>query len=317
MKGGRRQGRTSTTGTAPSAHADLNSGLVICHLGKGLAIETATGDIVLCHTRSRRLGEVTVGDRVLWTPCEGEQGRVEEILPRISVLARPGYGGKLRYVAANLDRVLVVTAPIPAPDWLLVDQYLAVCEHRGIVAELVFNKMDLAADGDAIDAGLHDYARVGYPVHRLSARTGTGLAELRLSLRGHCAMLAGQSGVGKSSLTNTLLPDKNLRTGEISEKSGLGRHTTTAATLYHLPECGDLIDSPGVAVFGLAEMSGRDLAQGYREFQPHIPRCRFNDCRHTQDKDCAVRAAAESGLIPAARYQRYLKLLDKLADQSP
>jgi ribosome biogenesis GTPase len=316
MKGGRRHGRGTTIGGAAPA-AGLQPGLVVSHLGKGLAVETASGEIVLCHTRSRRLGEVTVGDRVLWLPCEGEQGRVEDILPRVSVLARPGYGGKLRYVAANLDRVLVVTAPVPTPDWLLVDQYLAVCEHRAIAAELVFNKIDLAADGDAIDADLHDYARIGYPVHRLSARTGAGLAELRQSLGDHCAMLAGQSGVGKSSLTNTLLPDKLLRTNEISEKSGLGRHTTTAATLYHLPEGGDLIDSPGVAVFGLAEMSGRDLAQGYREFRPHIPHCRFNDCRHTHDKDCAVRAAAESGLIPLARYQRYLKLLDKLADQSP
>lgn len=318
MKGSRRPDRPQARRAAPTSdRAELLQGLVVSHLGKGLAVETKTGDIILCHTRSRRLGEATVGDRVLWMPCEGEQGRVEEILPRTSLLARPGYAGKLRHVAANLDRVLVVTAPTPEPDWLLVDQYLAVCEHRAIAAELVFNKIDLAVDRATIDASLADYVSIGYPVHTLSARTRQGLAELRLSLRDHCIMLAGQSGVGKSSLTNALLPDKNLRVGEISEKSGLGRHTTTAATLYHLPEGGDLIDSPGVAVFGLAEISGQDLAWGYREFKPLIPHCRFNDCRHTHDKDCAVRAAAESGVIPPARYQRYLKLLDKLANQMP
>ena len=126
-------------------------------------------------------------------------------------------------------------------------------------------------------------------------------------------MFAGQSGVGKSSLTNTILPDKNLRTNEISERSGLGRHTTTAATLYHLPKGGELIDSPGVAVFGLAEIKGHDLAWGYREFQPHIGHCRFNDCRHIHDKGCAVREAVATGEIATARQKRYLKLLDKLA----
>ncbi|QSA96666.1 ribosome small subunit-dependent GTPase A [Methylococcus sp. EFPC2] len=318
MKGGRRPGRPHRQGTPDNVdRADLRRGLIVSHLGKGLAVETESGDIVLCHTRSRRLGEATVGDRVLWMPCEGEQGRVEEILPRTSLLVRPGYAGRLRHVAANLDRVLVVTAPAPEPDWLLVDQYLAVCEHRGIAAELVFNKIDLVSDAAALDAELAEYRRIGYTTHTLSARTRQGLDELRASLRDHCVMLAGQSGVGKSSLTNALLPDKNLRVGEISEKSGLGRHTTTAATLYHLPEGGDLIDSPGVAVFGLAEISGRGLADGYREFRPLIPNCRFNDCRHMQDKGCAVRAAAESGGIPAARYQRYLKLLEKLANQTP
>jgi ribosome biogenesis GTPase len=126
--------------------------------------------------------------------------------------------------------------------------------------------------------------------------------------------LAGQSGVGKSSLTNALLPDKNLRTAEISERSGLGRHTTTAATLYHLPEGGGtLIDSPGVAVFGLAEINGQELAWGYREFQSKIANCRFTDCRHVNDKGCAVREAVEIKQITANRYQRYLKLLEKLA----
>lgn len=290
-------------------------GLVIAHLGKGLAVESPEGEIVLCHTR-RRLGDVAVGDRVLWAPCEGGQGRVEEILPRNTVLTRPGYAGKIRPVAANLDRVFVMIAPVPEPDWLLVDQYLAVCEHCGIPAQLIFNKLDLTGGEAEVMGRLEDYRRIGYTTHRVSARTGMGLAELKHILQGHCSMLAGQSGVGKSSLTNALLPEKNLATSTLSAKSGLGRHTTTTATLYHLPEGGDLIDSPGVAVFGLAEICGRELAAGYREFQPHIARCQFNDCRHANDKGCAVRAAVESGQVCPARYQRYLKLLDKLAARS-
>jgi ribosome biogenesis GTPase len=125
-------------------------------------------------------------------------------------------------------------------------------------------------------------------------------------------MLSGQSGVGKSSLTNALLPGKNLRTRELSEKAGLGRHTTTAAMLYHLPDGGDLIDSPGVAVFGLAEMNAEQLASGYVEFRPFLDQCRFNDCRHREDMGCAVREAAASGAIHKARYLRFLKLIDKM-----
>ena len=310
-KGRRNSPHQPKTGT-PSPTSWLE-GLVISHLGQGLAVETPDGNIILCQTR-RRLGDVAVGDRVKWAPSEdGVQGRVEEVLPRSSMLIRPGYAGKLKVVAANLDRVFIVISPSPAPDWLLVDQYLAVCEFRQIPAEIIYNKIDLAEDRDQALAELNDYVRIGYPVHPVSAHKGLGMAELKHALHGHCSIFAGQSGVGKSSLTNTLLPEKNLRTGEISERSGLGRHTTTAATLYNLPEGGYLIDSPGVAVFGLAEIKGQDLAWGYREFQAHIGHCRFNDCRHINDKGCAVREAMENGEIAPARHQRYLKLLDKLA----
>jgi ribosome biogenesis GTPase len=287
-------------------------GRVISHLGQGLAVEDAAGEIVLCHTR-RRLGAVAVGDRVLWSPCGDGQGRVEEILPRRSLLARPGYNAKVRLVAANLDRVLVVVAPEPEPDWLLVDQYLAACEHRGLGAAVVVNKIDQAGSRDGVLAALADYRAVGYPCASTSAKTQEGLAELRALLEGQCSMLAGQSGVGKSSLTNALLPNRQLRTRELSEKAGLGRHTTTAATLYPLPGGGDIIDSPGVAVFGLAGMTAQDLAAGYREFRPWLGRCQFNDCRHTGDKGCAVREAiATGGGIAPARYRRFVKLLDKL-----
>ena len=341
MKG---KGRRNSPPSSPPGSSSPNTwieGRVISHLGQGLAVESPDGNIILCQTR-RRLGDVAVGDRIRWQPSEdGEQGRVEEVLPRSTTLVRPAYGGKTRVVAANLDRIFIVISPAPEPDWLLVDQYLAVCEFRHIAAEIICNKIDLAESeallfaanalsskppllagegGQQVDSRafrlateLADYARIGYPTHSVSARNGIGVAELKQALHGHCSMLAGQSGVGKSSLTNALLPEKNLRVGEISERSGLGRHTTTAATLYPLPDGGDLIDSPGVAVFGLAEIKGQDLAWGYREFQQLIAQCRFNDCRHIGDKGCAVREAVASGAIAPARHQRYLKLLEKLA----
>jgi ribosome biogenesis GTPase len=277
-----------------------------------LAVESEAGDIVLCHTL-RKLGDVAVGDRVLWESVDEEQGRVTEVLPRRSGLTRPGHAGRIRLVAANLDRVLVVVASEPEPDWLLVDQYLAACEHRGLDAALVVNKIDLAADRSRLSAALADYQTGGYACLPVSARTGEGMVDLRALLGQHCSMLAGQSGVGKSSLTNALLPDRELRTRELSEKAGLGRHTTTTATLYHLPSGGDLIDSPGVAVFGLAEMSAADLAAGYREFRPFLGHCRFGDCSHGVDQGCAIREAVTEGGISEARYRRFLKLVDRLA----
>jgi len=205
----------------------------------------------------------------------------------------------------------VVFAAEPECDFLLLDQYLAICENCNIDAALVLNKIDLP-HGQAVEDELQYYQALGYPLFRVSARQDKGLDALTRALVGQTAMFAGQSGVGKSSLSNALLPDKSLRTNSVSATTRHGRHTTTAATLYHLPSGGDLIDSPGVAIFGLAGLSEAQLAWGFREFQPFIGQCRFNDCRHVNDKDCAVRAAAESGAIRPSRYQRFLKLREKM-----
>lgn len=292
-------------------HSGLLDGLVISHLGQGLAVESPAGEIILCHTR-RQVGHATVGDRVWWEALDNHQGCVQAIQPRRSLLTRPAHGGKIRPVAANLDQLIVVIAPEPEPDWLLVDQYLAACEHRDFDACIVINKIDRLQDRSRLETLLRPYEQIGYNCFRLSAHTGEGMTALLSRLEHRTSMLAGQSGVGKSSLTNTLLPDRQLRTRQLSEKAGLGRHTTTTATLYHLPNSGDLIDSPGVAVFGLAEMTASDLAYGYREFKAHLGSCQFNDCRHLEDKGCAIREAVDNALINRERYRRFLKLLDKM-----
>ncbi len=288
---------------------ELIEGLVISHLGQGIAVEVS-GAIILCQTR-RKLDTVAVGDQVMVTKVSSDQGRIEEILPRRSLLLRPSRNNKTRPVAANIDKIYVVFATEPHCDFLLIDQYLAICENKNIDAVLVLNKVDLT-NIKKLETELQQYQDIGYELHKVSAIENIGIAELKTALNNQISIFTGQSGVGKSSLTNALIPDKQLKTNTVSEITKHGRHTTTAATLYHLPEGGDLIDSPGVAIFGLADMTEQQLAWGYREFQPLLEQCKFNNCRHLKDKGCAVRAAAETGEIPLQRYQRYLKLIEKM-----
>jgi ribosome biogenesis GTPase len=284
-------------------------GLVIAHLGQGIAVEH-NGKIILCQPL-RKLDTVTVGDKVLWSLVAPEQGRIEALLPRKSVLSRPSRNEKIRPVAANIDNIFVVFAVEPFCDFLLLDQYLAICENRDFKASLILNKTDLPLS-DEIENELANYVNLGYALYRVCANNVESLSELKQALRGQVSIFTGQSGVGKSSLTNTLIPDKKLKTNTVSATTKHGRHTTTAATLYHLPEGGDLIDSPGVAIFGLADISRGQLAQGYREFLPFLAQCKFNDCSHHLDKGCAVRAAVENDEISISRYERFLKLHEKM-----
>jgi ribosome biogenesis GTPase / thiamine phosphate phosphatase len=306
-----KQGRVIVSKESP-APSLCEEGLVIAHLGQGIAVEH-DDKIILCQTL-RKLETVAVGDRVLWSLSAPDQGRIESILPRRSLLARPARNNKIRPVAANIDTVFVVIAVEPYCDFLLIDQYLAVCENSEINVALILNKVDLDPS-ETLEQELAIYQNLDYQIHRVSTKTGTGLTELKLALQNQVSVFTGQSGVGKSSITNALIPDKNLRTNTVSETTKHGRHTTTAATLYHIDNGGDLIDSPGVAIFGLADLNRQQLAQGYREFQPFSDNCKFNDCSHDQDKGCAVRTVAEDGNIAMTRYERFLKLTQKMSSQ--
>jgi ribosome biogenesis GTPase / thiamine phosphate phosphatase len=284
-------------------------GLVIAHLGQGIAVEH-DNNIVLCQP-FRKLETVAVGDKVLFSLSAPDQGRIEAILPRRSLLARPARNNKIRPVATNIDTVFVVIAAEPECDFLLIDQYLAVCENSQIDVSLIENKIDLGLSLK-MESELLIYQSLGYRLHRVSVKSTTGLTELKQAFHKQSSVLTGQSGVGKSSITNVIIPERNLRTNSISETTKHGRHTTTAATLYHIPTGGDLIDSPGVAIFGLADMNRQQLAYGYREFQPFLGTCQFNDCSHHQDKGCSIREAAENGKLSMTRYQRFLKLTQKM-----
>ena len=247
--------------------AALIEGLVVAHLGQGIAVEHAD-KIILCQTR-RRLETVAVGDKVLWTQSSPDQGCIEEILPRRSLLARPSRNGKTRPVAANIDTVFVVFAVEPFCDFLLIDQYLAVCENRDIDAALVLNKTDLL-QSDSIEKELLDYQKLGYPLYRVSAASAIGLDELKRALKDQVSIFAGQSGVGKSSLTNALIPDKELKTNTISATTKHGRHTTTATTLYHLNDGGDLLDSPALQFSDCRDSPGNSWLTVTANFNPYL-----------------------------------------------
>ncbi len=292
------------------------TGLVVATYGKSWAVEDDSGNIFHCHAL-RRCPQPCVGDRVRWQPADAGHGRIVEILPRTTLLTRPGRAGHPRPVAANLDQVLIVIAPEPPYDLLLVDQYLVVCENHDLLPLLVVNKIDLL-DPDGryrLETDLSPY-RPLYPILQVSAKTGVGITALRDVLKNRTSLFAGQSGVGKSSLLKTLIPERDIRIGELSATTRRGRHTTTTAMLFHLPEGGAIIDTPGVAIFGLAGIDARKLAYGYKEFRPYIERCRFNDCRHLDDLGCAVQEAVERGEIAPERYRRYRKLMEKLPEIS-
>jgi ribosome biogenesis GTPase len=286
------------------------SGRVVVRHGAHLAVEDDARRVWHCLFR-QNLGEVVCGDRVVWQSTGSDQGVVIARLDRSSVLSRPDYGGRDKALAANLSRIVVVTAPKPEPSDYLIDQYLVAAEHVGIPALIALNKVDLL-DEDA-HAGmlleLSRYPQAGYPLVAVSAKRAHGLDPLLELLRGQTSILVGQSGVGKSALVNALLPDREVQTGRLSEATGYGRHTTTAATLYHLPQGGELIDSPGVRSFRLGRLEPRDVEQGFREFRPHLGHCQFRDCSHAHEPGCAIRQAVEAGAIHPRRLENFLHLV--------
>jgi ribosome biogenesis GTPase len=218
-------------------------------------------------------------------------------------------------VVANLDQLVAVIAPVPAADLELCDRYLAAAEWAGLDAAVVLNKRDLPASADAaLRHGLEVYRALGYAVATASKREAGGADELAALLSRGTSVLVGQSGVGKSSLTNLLVPGIEAAVREVSRGSGEGRHTTTASALYRLPGGGELIDSPGVRDFAPPLPAPRDVASGYREIAAAGTGCRFPDCRHRGEPDCEVAAAAAAGRIDGRRLASYRQLL-RLAEE--
>jgi ribosome biogenesis GTPase len=301
--------RAETALAGAAAHRELPGRVVVRH-GAHLAVEDDQARVWHCLFR-QNLGEVVCGDRVVWQPTGSDQGVVTARLERTSVLSRPDYSGRDKALAANLTRIVVVTAPRPEPSDYLIDQYLVAAEHVGIPALIALNKVDLLDDAgrEAMLFALSRYPRAGYPLVAVSAKRAHGLDPLVELLRGHTSILVGQSGVGKSALVSALLPDREVQTGRLSEATGYGRHTTTAATLYHLQQGGDLIDSPGVRSFRLGRLEPRDVEQGFREFRPFLGRCQFRDCSHAHEPGCAIREAVENGVIHPRRLENFLHLV--------
>jgi len=282
-------------------------GSVIATFGRHLVVRTAEGAQLQARPFGRTLG-VVCGDVVRCRlDRQHEEVHVIEVLPRRNALWRANARGGAEAVVANLTQLLVVLAPLPLPDLFVTDRYLCAATAASVPATLVVNKSDLGIDA-ALAAELDAYAAAEYPALSCSAASGAGMSELVAALGpGTVAALVGQSGVGKSSLVRCLLPHAEVAVGELV-RAEEGRHTTTAARLFDLPNGAALIDSPGVRDFAPAVSALDERTLGFPEVARLAAGCRFSDCRHMREPGCAVRAAAEDGSWHARRYESYRRL---------
>lgn len=244
-----------------------------------------------------------VGDRVRFTPLGGGQGALDEILPRKNQFQRPA--------VANIDQLVIIASEaIPVTDPFLIDRVVSIAEGRDCECVICINKCDLQP-GNALE---QIYRRAGFPTLRVSAETGAGIDELRSLITGKVSAFTGNSGVGKSSILNALQPDFALKTGEISQKLGRGRHTTRHVELFRL-DCGAVVaDTPGFSSFDTDKMELRrkeELQWTFREFRPYLDQCRFQDCAHIKEKGCAVLEAVNDGKISPSRHQSYVRLYEQ------
>ena len=284
--------------------------MVIARYGKQALIETRAGDRLLCHLRAH-LESPVAGDNILWLPTE-ETGVVNAVVTRRNVLQRPDAQGRLRPVAANIDLMLIVYAPEPAPQANLIDRYLVAAENMEVEAALVLNKADLVGPHDELAGQLDRYAALGYRT-LFTHYELPDASDLTALIGQDTLVLVGQSGVGKSSLIQRLLPNASIRVGALSEVADKGRHTTTTAELFHLPGGGRLIDSPGVRDFGLTHVAPETVFSGFREFSPFLGQCRFRDCQHQSEPGCALTAAVETGDISSERFESFQQIVATLA----
>ncbi|MCU7933484.1 MAG: small ribosomal subunit biogenesis GTPase RsgA [Candidatus Thiodiazotropha sp. (ex Dulcina madagascariensis)] len=294
----------ASTGDNPT-----HEGRIIIRHGATLGVIDHLGKLYRCQTR-QHIGHPVCGDRVIWQQVDEKSGVVTALLPRKSVLSRPDYSGRHKPLAANISQLVIVLAPKPAPSGYLLDQYLVTAETIQVPPLIAVNKIDLleGEEETRFFQPLDPYKAIGYPIIGVSAKAEHGLDALIDRLKGETSILVGQSGVGKSSLINALLPAHEAETGRLSEATGLGRHTTSAATCYALPQGGELIDSPGVRSFRLTDLSRQELERGFREFRPFLGQCRFHNCTHTHEPECAIQAAMANGDITALRLENFHRL---------
>jgi ribosome biogenesis GTPase len=298
----------------PPASDDTQTGLVLAHYGQASLVETASGDVVRCTTR-KNLPRTVCGDRVEWQASSHREGVITAVLDRQTTLSRPDQNGRSRPIAANIDQIIVVIACKPSFEHGMLDRYLAAAELIGASPVVVVNKSDLLdADSRAkLQQRLAVYPAIGYALVFTSTRSTDGLKDLHRHLSEHTSILVGQSGVGKSSLIQALLPDVEIRTGSLSQVTGLGSHTTTVAMLYHVPGGGELIDSPGVRDFTLNAVAPELLEKGFREFSAYLGQCRFHNCRHVSEPGCAIQNAARAGAINVLRLENYRELVKTMS----
>lgn len=292
--------------------------LVLVSYGSQGVVLLPGGERKRCKFR-RSVGRPFCGDRVLVGRADDVSLVVESILPRKNKFVRADERQRQHIIAANLDQVLIVVAATPLPSLDLMERYLLAVHSLGIKPVIIVNKMDLevaeneTAAGAKVLAHMPDYEALGYRVIRTSCKTAPGITGLQSVLKNRTSILVGQSGVGKSSLINQLLPDLHIQTGALSNATGKGIHTTTSTKLYQFTGGGYLIDSPGVWEYGIWKLENHELAAGFIEFDAWLGKCRFNNCLHASEPDCAIKQAVADDHIRDWRYQSYLRLLKQNA----
>jgi len=294
--------------TNPSA----TTALVVAGFGRRGRLSSGNEELAyLC--KGRKIKPV-VGDTVEYVPGPpGEPVIVESVCPRRNELRRSGHRGQPDTLAANVDLLLVIMAHQPPPEAFVTDRYLAAAEVMGCEAAVVLNKSDLNDTDDLLE----EYAALGYPVLSTSASAGTGVDAIAALLAENTGILVGQSGVGKSSLINALIPGADAAVATISSASGEGRHTTTASMIHRVESAsgeGRLIDSPGVRDFLPYLSDTREVQCGFREIDAAAAECRFANCHHLREPNCAVKAAVDSGDITQRRYDSYKRLYHMTQD---
>lgn len=287
-----------------------NTARVIANYGARLLIKDETGTLKRC-VALKKVGLCVTGDRVEWAPELTGDHRVTKILPRKTLLQRPDRAGRLKPVAANLTHLVIVGAAEPNVEPMLIDQYAAAAELAGIEPLIVVNKSDLLDDEarQSLETLLAVYASLGYETAFVNTTEENGVKPLSDKISNKISMLVGQSGVGKSSIVNKLFPDLDIQVGALSEASGAGSHTTTVSSWYELEGGGALIDSPGVRQFSLEHLSQKDLALGFREITEAAGGCKYNNCTHLHEPQCAVKDDLDSGAIDLGRFTNYKKLV--------
>jgi len=297
---------TDTTASPSPLIASLQ-GTVVAAYGKRYQIELPDKKRISCVTRGKKT-DLACGDRVNLQLTDKHEGVIDSVLPRKTLLYRSN-AYKSKMLAANVTQIIIVLATQPSFYEALLNRCLIAAEAAHIKPLIVLNKCDLD-DSSQAKQKLSLYSALGYPVLTLSAKQD--IASLRPYLQGEASILVGQSGMGKSTMINALLPEETVRTREVSRSLDSGKHTTTAAHLYHLDAHSQLIDSPGLQEFGLHHLSTDELERAFIEFRPHLGLCRFSNCKHTQEPDCAIKQATLEGKISHERLSIYQLLRSEI-----
>jgi len=288
-------------------HPRLRGQVVSTH-GRHYLVEVSSGEILTCFPRGKR-SLAACGDFVQVIQTAAGQGVIEAVDPRRALLYRSDQFRE-KLIAANVTQMVIVLAVMPSFYEELLNRCLAAAAHQSIRALIVLNKFDLTGESAPALESLGLYESLGYAVLPLVAKRDAG--PLRAHLTGHLSLLVGQSGMGKSTIINSLVPTAGAAVGDISVALDSGRHTTTHARLYRLDGSSGLIDSPGMQEFGLRHLTQRELANAFQEFRQYSTACRFNDCRHAGEPDCAVEAAAVQGGISFRRLAAYRRIVADL-----